>query len=61
MSETTPETSREIRLASRPVGEPTPSNFSTADVPVGEPGPYPDELVAHAVPPSRSVPGARGR
>ena len=39
MSETTPETSREIRLASRPVGEPTPSNFSTADVPVGEPGP----------------------
>ena len=33
------ETSREIRLASRPVGEPTPANFSTADVPVGEPGP----------------------
>jgi NADPH-dependent curcumin reductase CurA len=37
--ETTSETSREIRLASRPVGEPTPANFSTADVPVGEPGP----------------------
>ena len=39
MSDTTPETSREIRLASRPVGEPTPANFSTADVPVAEPGP----------------------
>ena len=34
-----PETSREIRLASRPIGEPTPSNFSIADVPVGKPGP----------------------
>ncbi|MEV0400261.1 NADP-dependent oxidoreductase [Actinoallomurus sp. NPDC050550] len=33
------ETSREIRLASRPVGEPTSANFSVADVPVGEPGP----------------------
>ncbi|WP_113704895.1 NADP-dependent oxidoreductase [Nonomuraea lactucae] len=33
------ETSREIRLASRPIGEPTPANFSVADVPVGEPGP----------------------
>lgn len=33
------ETSREIRLASRPVGEPTAANFSVADVPVGEPGP----------------------
>ncbi|GAA4628157.1 NADP-dependent oxidoreductase [Actinoallomurus vinaceus] len=32
------ETSREIRLASRPVGEPTSENFSVADVPVGEPG-----------------------
>ncbi|GAB3970307.1 NADP-dependent oxidoreductase [Actinoallomurus acanthiterrae] len=33
------ETSREIRLASRPVGEPTSANFSVADVPVGEPAP----------------------
>lgn len=33
------ETSREIRLAFRPSGEPTSANFSVADVPVGEPGP----------------------
>ncbi len=32
------ETSREIRLASRPDGEPLPENFELAEVPVPEPG-----------------------
>ena len=32
------ETSREIRLASRPEGEPTPEDFELAEVPVPEPG-----------------------
>ena len=34
-----PETSREIRLAARPVGEPTPSDFELVETPVPEPGP----------------------
>ncbi|WP_439573624.1 NADP-dependent oxidoreductase [Phreatobacter sp.] len=32
-------TSRQIQLASRPHGEPTPANFTIADTPIGEPGP----------------------
>jgi NADPH-dependent curcumin reductase CurA len=32
-----PDTSREIRLAARPVGEPRPSDFALAEVSVGEP------------------------
>jgi NADPH-dependent curcumin reductase CurA len=32
------ETSREIRLASRPEGEPVPENFELAEVPIPEPG-----------------------
>jgi NADPH-dependent curcumin reductase CurA len=32
-------TSREVRLASRPVGEPTPDNFAIAEAPVPEPAP----------------------
>ncbi|MFC0042298.1 NADP-dependent oxidoreductase [Actinomadura rayongensis] len=32
-----PDTSREIRLAARPVGEPRPSDFTLAEVAVGEP------------------------
>ncbi len=32
------ETSREIRLASRPEGEPVPEDFELAEVPVPEPG-----------------------
>ena len=33
-----PWTSREIRLASRPVGEPQPSDFELAEVEIGDPG-----------------------
>ncbi len=33
------ETTREIRLASRPVGEPRQENFELAEVPLAEPGP----------------------
>lgn len=32
-------TTREIRLASRPVGEPTDANFEIAETPIPEPGP----------------------
>lgn len=38
-----PHASREIRLASRPVGEPTPENFRLAEVEVPDPGP--DEVL----------------
>ncbi|WP_026341217.1 NADP-dependent oxidoreductase [Actinomadura atramentaria] len=32
------ETTREVRLVARPVGEPVPSDFELVEVPVGEPG-----------------------
>ncbi|MDQ3404020.1 MAG: NADP-dependent oxidoreductase [Actinomycetota bacterium] len=36
---TNPVTSREIRLAARPIGEPKPTDFAFAEVPVPAPGP----------------------